>query len=66
LDVYVLNGADVSATDRLRRPGDPIPDDVAPFKSRASWQVVGDTAPWRSPWTSWSPGVVVTIERVSG
>lgn len=65
-DLYVLTGTDVLASDRIRRPGDPAPADNAPFRTRAPWQVVGDPAPWRSPFSGWSPGVVVTVERVAG
>lgn len=65
-DVYVLAGADVTASDRLRRPTDPAPAQGAPFKARAPWQVYGDPAPWSSPFSQWTPGMVVTIEKVTG
>ncbi len=65
-DVYVLNGADVVATDRLRRQGDTAAAQGASLKTRAPWLVVGDPAVWRSPFSDWVPGKVVTIERATG
>lgn len=66
LNVYVLHDADVTAADRIRRPSDPTPGANAGLKARGPWQVVGDPAPWRSPFGGWAPGQVVQIERVSG
>lgn len=64
--VYTPPGADLRATDRVRRPSDPPPAPGAGMKTRAPWIVVGDAAEWASPFTNWRPGSVVQIERVSG
>lgn len=64
-NVYVLTDADVRAADRIRRPTDPTPANAS-VRARGPWQVVGDPEPWKSPFGSWAPGMVVQIERVSG
>lgn len=64
--VFVLADADVVASDRLRRPSDPTPDESAGFKVRAPWMVRGDPAVWKSPFSGWNPGMVLRIERVTG
>lgn len=64
-DLYLPAGADIRATDRLRRQSDPSPQGAS-LLQRAPWIVVGDPAPWRSPFTSWAPGVVARIERHTG
>lgn len=63
-NLYVPDDADIRASDRVRRQDDPAPG--SSLKSRAPWVVVGDPAPWRSPFSNWAPGAVVQIERVSG
>ena len=66
-DLYPPVGADIRATDRVRRPAvDPAPADGADMRHRAPWVVVGDPSPWRSPWSGWAPGQVVRIERQTG
>lgn len=65
-DLYLPAGADIQATDRVRRAADPPPGETSDLKRRAPWVVVGDPSPWRSPWSGWNPGVVVHIERHTG
>lgn len=31
-----------------------------------TYEVLGEAAVWRSPFTGWAPGVVVQVERVDG
>jgi uncharacterized Zn-binding protein involved in type VI secretion len=47
------------------------PGTVVTSRSRVTvrgklYQVDGDPAEWRSPFTGWEPGVVVTLERTDG
>lgn len=65
-DLYLPVGSDIVATDRVRRALDPTPGDDAPLPQRAPWVVVGQPSPWRSPWSSWTPGMVVRVERHTG
>lgn len=64
--VYVLADADVWASDRIRRPSDPVPAPNAGFKVRGPWMVVGTPAKWTSPFSEWSPGSVIRIRREGG
>ena len=65
-DLYVPAGSDVVVTDRVRLAADPDPGDSTDMKRRGPWIVAGVPAPWRSPFSSWAPGVVVKIERHTG
>lgn len=65
-NLYVLGGGDIVASDRVRRPGDPAPGPNASLKARAQWVVLGDPDSWSSPWSDWTPGIVVAIRRVTG
>lgn len=43
----------------------------APANARAvvrgeTWERVGDAADWRSPFTAWTPGLVVSVRKVVG
>ncbi len=64
--VYVLAGADVLSEDRIRRPSDPTPTGDSGLGVRAPWQVHGTPAPWRSPFSGWTPGTVLRIRRARG
>lgn len=52
-EVYAPADADVLAGDRLVVRG-------------LTYDVEGDPADWRSPFTGWQPGLVIALERVSG
>lgn len=52
-EVYTPPGADVTAGDRLVVRG-------------LTYEVEGDPADWRSPYTGWTPGLVVALKRVEG
>lgn len=53
--LYAPAGADFLHTDEVQLPGDPT-----------WWQVDGEVANWRSPWSTWQPGTVVSLRRVRG
>jgi hypothetical protein len=53
LSVYLPDGADVQAVDRVRVRG-------------ADWEVVGDPQAWQSPYSGWRPGTPVALRRVTG
>lgn len=52
-EVYAPADADVLSGDRLVVRG-------------LTYEVQGDPADWRSPFTGWNPGLVIALERVSG
>ena len=52
-EVYAPTDADILAGDRLRIRG-------------LVFDVEGDPADWRSPFTGWAPGLVVKLKRVEG
>lgn len=52
-EVYAPAGSDVLAGDRL-------------VVRELTYDVVGDPADFRSPFTGWAPGLVVRLERVDG
>lgn len=52
-EVYAPTGSDVLAGDRLVVRG-------------KTYEVKGDPADWRSPFTGWEPGMVIALERVEG
>jgi hypothetical protein len=52
-EVYAPSGADILAGDRLVVRGE-------------TFDVDGDPADWRSPFTGWRPGLVVPLKRVEG
>lgn len=45
--------ANVTAADRVKVRG-------------VTYEIVGDPAQWRNPFTGWSPGVAVNLKRVEG
>lgn len=51
--VYAPPGSDVLAGDRLVVRG-------------RTWDVDGDPADWRSPFTGWEPGMVIKVKAVTG
>lgn len=51
--VYADPSADVLAGDRLVVRG-------------RTWEVDGDPADWRNPFTGWRPGLVIKLKAVSG
>ena len=51
--VYAPSGVDVTALDRLV------------VRSR-TWQVDGDPAEWRNPFTGWEPGMLIRLKAVDG
>jgi hypothetical protein len=51
--LYCPPAADIAAGDRVRVRG-------------RNHRVVGEPDDWRSPFTGWAPGLVVTLERVEG
>ena len=51
--VYAPAGSDIVATDRLVVRG-------------ITYEVDGDVAEWRSPFTGWEPGIVVPLKRSEG
>ena len=51
--VYAPAGSDIVASDRLVVRG-------------VVYEVDGDVAVWRSPFTGWEPGVVVPLKRSEG
>lgn len=65
-DLYLPAGADIRATDRVRRSTDPTPAAGASLRARAPWIVSANASPWQSPFTGWEPGAVVQIERQTG
>lgn len=52
--LYMPPGADVRPTDRVILP------------DATTWQVVGDIATFSSPFTGWTPGTTVQLQRVTG
>lgn len=52
-EVYAPAGADVKAGDRL-------------VVRSLTYDVEGDPADWRSPFTGWNPGLVIALERADG
>lgn len=53
LDVYMPTGTDLLPTDRLEVRG-------------GVYEVVGDVADWRNPFTGARPGMVAVVQRVEG
>lgn len=53
ITVYVPAGTDISAHDRMEVRGE-------------VYEVAGEVADWRSPFTGWAPGLVVNLRRVEG
>jgi len=51
--VYAPAGADILPSDRVEVRGQ-------------VWEVVGEVADWRSPFTGWNPGIVVNLRRMEG
>jgi hypothetical protein len=51
--LYMPTGTTITATNRVRVRG-------------AVYDVLGEPAEWRSPFTGWAPGVVVQVEKVEG
>lgn len=51
--VYAPAGSDITAADRLVVRG-------------VTYEVDGDVAEWRSPFTGWEPGIVVPLKRSEG
>lgn len=51
--VYAPPGTDVSPHDRVEVRGE-------------VFEVVGEVADWRSPFTGWTPGIVVNLSRMEG
>lgn len=51
--VYAPTGADITPQDRMEVRGE-------------VWEVVGEVADWRSPYTGWRPGIVVNLARMEG
>lgn len=51
--VYAPRGADVLAADRIVVRG-------------RTWQVDGDPADYRNPFTGWAPGLVIKLKAVTG
>lgn len=51
--VYAPADADILPGDRLEVRG-------------VEYEIEGDPAVWRSPFTGWEPGMVVNLERVTG
>ena len=51
--VYAPPDADILPSDRLEVRG-------------SVYEVVGEVAVWRSPFTGWHPGIVVNLRRVEG
>lgn len=56
--LYGPYGADLRFDDRVVLPG------TAPRKER-TWRVIGEIGNWRNPFTGWTPGFEVALERVS-
>lgn len=54
---------DVRPEDVIELPAHPLVP-VAYHGTR--WEVLGEMAPWASPFTTWRPGVEIAIERVTG
>lgn len=52
-EVYAPADADVTAGDRLVVRGE-------------TYEVDGEPAAWRSPFTGWAPGLVIVLKRVEG
>ena len=53
LTVYLPDGADINAVDRVVARG-------------ATWEVVGEPQAWQNPYTGRRPGVPVSLRRVNG
>ena len=53
ITVYAPPGTDILPSDRMEVRGE-------------VWEVVGEVADWRSPYTGWHPGIVVNLRRVEG
>lgn len=53
LAVYMPAGTDVTARDRLRVRGE-------------VYEVDGEPALWRNPFTGWAPGIEVAVKRLGG
>jgi hypothetical protein len=53
LTIYLPDGADVAAVDRVIARGE-------------TWDVVGQPQDWLSPFTGWRPGRAVALQRVTG
>lgn len=51
--VYAPTGTDITPHDRMEVRGE-------------VWEVVGEVADWRSPFTGWHPGIVVNLTRMEG
>lgn len=51
--VYAPPGTDIVPSDRMEVRGE-------------VYEVVGEVADWRSPFTGWHPGIVVNLRRVEG
>jgi len=51
--VYAPAGTDISPHDRMEVRGE-------------VYEVVGEVADWRSPYTGWHPGIVVNLSRMEG
>lgn len=53
-NLYAPPGTVINPTDRVVLPDNTV------------WEVTGTASSWQSPWTGWTPGVVVPLKRVTG
>lgn len=53
VSVYAPPGADIGPHDRIEARG-------------TVWEVVGEVADWRNPYTGWHAGIVAHLRRVDG
>lgn len=53
LVVFAPTGADIGRLDRVIARGE-------------TWDVDGDPADWRNPFTGWAPGLAVNLKRIGG
>lgn len=52
-------GSDIKAADFVWLDGDDL-------TARAPWKVTGEPGPYRSPFTGWTPGIEIHLDRYDG
>jgi hypothetical protein len=69
VEFNTVNRRQITTTPTLYFQGSASPDILASDRVTANgvtWEVVGNVADWRSPFTGWAPGFVWPLQRVEG
>lgn len=53
LNLFAPIGTDLDRTDQVKVDGE-------------LYDIDGEIAPWKHPWTGWEPGIVVALKRAEG